>query len=150
VVATADEDRGSFLDTTIRHSARDSTFVRVDVSPDSGGTDPAEHARGVERIVSRQEDYRLIDFSRTTFDGRPALRWEFVVTESGEPLRKVDVFFVDAAGNAFAVLTQSDAASWRRWRGTFERVSRSVTPREQRGRGRGPRAAPPRRRRAVG
>jgi hypothetical protein len=124
-VATADAWNGTYLDTTIRSSRSPATYVRVDVMPGLGESDPARHARRVEAYLREQPGYASLAFRPTVLGGR-AFHWEFTVRESGVLLRKVDVFLTDAAGNGVAILTQAPASEWRRHAPLFERLRASL------------------------
>lgn len=126
-VDTAEQPQGAYLDTTIRHPARPSVYLRVDVTP-SRGADPAVHAREVESYLRRQESYRRLGFTRARLRGLPALRWDFDVVEAGVRLRKVDVFLTDGGSNRIAVLTQAPEAEFARYSRLFERLRASLMP----------------------
>jgi hypothetical protein len=72
---------------------------------------------------------------RTSFTGYDAVRWEFLMTESGVSLHKLDTFFMTNNGNGYAILligrrTRQPARSLRR--------ARSRTPKFSLGRRLGP------------
>jgi hypothetical protein len=125
-VEAAEADRGTYVDTTIRNSANPAIMVRIDVSPGANIGDPVASARRLELALRGQPGYQRLDFRRIDFQGYPALRWEFVVIEKGVPLRKVDVFFEDNAGNGFGVLTQAPASTYALWRQLFKQTRASL------------------------
>ncbi len=127
-VEASEVSRGSYLDTTIRSTRDPNKMLRVDVAPNAPYADPVENARQVETAVAQESGYRELGFGRTTFDGHDAIRWEFLVPEHGVLLRKVDVMFVDAAGDGVAVLTQAPAPVYRFWTGQFARIRASIVP----------------------
>jgi hypothetical protein len=129
-VETDAADKGSYLDTTIRNPVNRDVMLRIDVTPGASIGDPVVNARQVESALRRQPGYRLLDFSRTSFQGYPAVRWEFEVEEHGTLLRKVDVFFENANGDGFGVLTQAPASTFALWRRYFAntRTSLALTP----------------------
>lgn len=129
-VEAAEADKGSYLDTTIRNRANPQVMLRVDVAPGAATGDPVSSARQVELALRGQPGYRRLDFSRTTFHGYPALRWEFEVNEGGTALRKVDIFFETETGDSFAVLTQAPASTHTLWRRLFAQARASLHVRD--------------------
>lgn len=127
-VETSEASRGSYLDTTIRSTRDPNKMLRVDLAPNAPYTDPEVNAREVESAVARESGYRELGFGRTTFNGRDAIRWEFLVPEHGILLRKVDIMFIDDAGDGIAVLTQAPASVYRYWTGQFARIRTSLVP----------------------
>jgi S1-C subfamily serine protease len=124
-VDAADVSKGSYFDTTIRGDQDPDTMLRVDVTPGKA-TDPMTAARQVEAALSRQPGYREIAFARTTFAGYDAVRWEFVVSESGRSLHKTDMFFTTNNGNEYAVLTQAPVASYAAWKPLLDPLAGSL------------------------
>jgi hypothetical protein len=60
-----------------------------------------------------QPGYQQLDLSPDTFDGFPALHWEFLVDEGGVLMHKEDEFFIDTEnGDGVAVLTQAPASEY--------------------------------------
>ncbi len=127
-IETAEVSKGSYLDTTIRSSDSSSTLLRVDTSPNAP-LDLDEGAGPVVRALERQRGYQRLAYRHLTFQDRDALYWEFVVNEKGLTLRKVDLFFVDSAGNGVAILTQAPAAAWSSWSPVFETIRGSFASR---------------------
>lgn len=126
-VDTAEEwKNGVYMDTTIRQPSDSNTYVRVDVTPDIGAQDPLVPARQVEGALRRSSSYRLLDFSRSVFNGYNAIRWEFTNTEGGVALRKVDTFFIDGAGNGIAILTQAPVSKFGQYKTLFDKVRASL------------------------
>lgn len=99
-------------DTTIVSPSDSNTLIRVDVTPHVSATDPQSAAQPVINTISQEPNYQQIDLSSDTFNGYPALHWEFTVTESGISLHKEDEFFIDGNGDAVAVLTQAPADAY--------------------------------------
>src|SRR5262249_51201296 len=105
----ADEDKGSYYDTTFRDATNSDIVFGIDVTRDVGTSDPYALAQPVVATLKRQAGYRLLDYSPVRLRGRDALRWEFLVREGDLLLRKVDIFFADGQSNGFGVLTQAPA-----------------------------------------
>jgi S1-C subfamily serine protease len=126
-VDAADESKGSYFDTTIRSDQDTDVMLRADVMPSQGG-DPMTSARQVEADLSRQPGYREISFASTTFAGYNAVRWEFLVSESGVSLHKTDTFFTTNNGNQYAVLTQAPANSYTTWKPLLDPLAESLVP----------------------
>jgi S1-C subfamily serine protease len=124
-VETAEASKGGYLDTTIRSTEQSFVMLRVDVTPGLGG-DPMSDAQPVISALRRSPGYRELALRRTTYDGYDAVLWEFTIPESGTTLHKVDVFFVDSAGDEFAVLTQAPSSSYGSWASTFASVRDSL------------------------
>jgi hypothetical protein len=115
-----------YHDTTIR-SSDGLRLIRVDISDSAPSSDPEVLATPVEKSLEGQAGYRMISWATTTYGAYDALRWEFVVTEHGVLLRKVDTFFVDDVGAAVAVLVQAPAAGYQYWAPVFTAVRSSLT-----------------------
>jgi hypothetical protein len=127
LVEAREVSKGSYVDTTVRSGRDPNKMLRVDVQPDATSVDVESNARQLQVALSSQPGYREVDFSPTDFQGYDAVRWEFYVSEDGVLLHKVDLFFVDDAGNSVAVLTQAPAPSYRYWSGLFDEVRASFT-----------------------
>jgi len=126
-VETAEALKTDYYDTTIRSPADPSLLLRVDVKRNA----PANLDAGASPVVAalaRQPRYRSLAYRHTTFNGHDAIYWEFLVSESGRLLHKVDIFFLDNSGNGFGVLTQAPADAWASWVPTFNSVLQSVAP----------------------
>jgi S1-C subfamily serine protease len=126
-VDAADVSKGSYFDTTIRSDQDADVMLRADVMSGQGG-DPMTNARQVEAALSRQPGYREISFARTSFAGYGAVRWEFLVTESGRSLHKTDTFFTTNNGNHYAVLTQAPESSYAAWKPLLDPLAASFLP----------------------
>jgi S1-C subfamily serine protease len=124
-VDAADVSKGSYFDTTILSDEDANTMLRVDVTP-GAATDPMTAAQQVEAALSRQPGYRKIAFAPTTFAGYDAVRWEFLVSESGQSLHKTDMFFTTNNGNEYAVLTQAPVASYAAWKPLLDPLAGSL------------------------
>lgn len=103
-------------------------MVRVDVTPNAPPRLEA-HARPVIDALRRVPGYRELALRKISFNGYPALWWEFLVPESGVLLHKVDVFFLDESGDGVALLTQAPAADWGSWTTLFATVRSSLVVR---------------------
>ena len=126
-VETAEAPTGPYLDTTIRSASDRWVFLRVDITPGTGG-DPAAHAAEVEGYLKPQRGYRRIELRRSKLGRFNAVYWEFTVVESGVRLRKVDVFLTDARANRVAVLTQAPASRHEAYTPLLERLRASFVP----------------------
>jgi trypsin-like peptidase len=125
IVRAAESPKGSYLDTTIASSDDDTVLVRVDVTP-SPTTDLLTSARQVEEALARQRGYRELAFDRTSFMGYDAIRWEFLVDESGVSLHKTDTFFETGSGAQFAILTQAPTRDYASWIDLLEPIRSSL------------------------
>jgi hypothetical protein len=92
-------------------SGNDGLLIRVDEDLQSNETLSAG-AAPVIAALNKEPTYRLVSLTDTSFMGFPALRWEFVDTEGGIPLHKVDTFFIDGNGRGWAVLVQTPQSVW--------------------------------------
>ena len=124
-VEASEVSKGTYLDTTIRSSADRNKMIRVDVQPEAEYTDPLTNANVVRRALSSQPAYRELDFRRKSLNGYDAIRWEFLVSEEGVLLHKVDNMFVDDTGDGIAVLTQAPVPVYRYWETLFQDVNDS-------------------------
>lgn len=123
-IETAEESKGSYLDTTIRDPSDENVMVRVDVTP-SAPEDLATSAGQLAQALSRLPGYQELDFSRYDFMGYDAIRWEFLVEEDGVLLHKVDIFFMSGP-DQFAVLTQAPASEFAGLSDVFDAVRGSI------------------------
>ena len=103
----AEQNRGTYLDTTLLDPQDTTVLMRIDMTPGITTTNLLQTALPVINALRRQGGYQELDLSYTTFEGYPALHWEFVVNERGQLMRKEDEFFVDGSGNEFGILTQA-------------------------------------------
>jgi hypothetical protein len=116
-------------DTTITAPGDPHTMLRVDVTASPATTDPITAAQPVIAGVARQPGYRPLGLTNASIAGRPAARWEFLVTESGLSLHKEDVFFTARSGTGIAVLTSAPAHAYRKLIKRFAAMRRSlITP----------------------
>ena len=100
-------------DTTFVSRADATTLLRVDVTPHTSASTPQSAAAPVIAALEPQSGYKQLDMSPETFDGFPALHWEFLVRESGVLLHKEDVSFIDTdSDTAVGVLTQAPATEY--------------------------------------
>jgi len=124
-VDTAEESKGSYLDTTIRDSVDATVMLRIDVAPGSY-EDPETKAAEVEAYLVDEPGYRRLRYHRTVFLGYDAFRWDFIVEEDGVLLRKSDIFFTTETGDGVAVLVQAPAAHYRRLAPKLETARHSI------------------------
>jgi hypothetical protein len=117
---------GSYYDTTIRNLDDSSIALRVDVTPQAESVDPEVLAEPVVSAMSRMPGYRQLGYYRTTYQGYDALRWEFLDTETGLSMHKVDILFADNAGEGVAVLTEAPAEEYSNFRETFDAIQASL------------------------
>jgi hypothetical protein len=113
-------------DTTITAPGDPRTMLRVDVTTSPDTTDPITAAEPVIASVARQPGYRPLGLTNATFAGRPAVRWEFLVTEAGLPLHKEDVFFTARSGTGIAVLTSAPTDAYQKLTKRFAAMRRSL------------------------
>jgi hypothetical protein len=113
-------------DTTIVAPGDPHTMLRVDITTTPASSDPITAAEPVIAGVARQPGYRELGLTSGTLDGRPAELWEFMVTESGVPLHKEDVFFTSRSGAGIAVLTSAPADGYADLAGRFAALRRSL------------------------
>jgi hypothetical protein len=125
-VATNEESKGAYVDTTIVSRVNPLLMIRLDVLPTSGTT-PDTNAARVRHALASQTGYRELQYAHTTFDGYDAIRWEFLVSEHGVLLHKVDMFFVDDNADEVAILTQAPASIYLRWSSAFSRIRASFS-----------------------
>jgi Probable lipoprotein LpqN len=115
-------------DTTIVSQTDPNTLLRVDVKDSGGGATPSAAAEPVIAAISKLPGYQQLDLSADTVDGFPALRWEFLVTESGVLMHKVDEFVVDTdTGGNVAVLTQAPADEYPTVASEFDALRQTLT-----------------------
>lgn len=113
-------------DTTIVAPGDPHTMLRVDITTNPVTGDPITAAEPVIASVARQPGYRELGLRTGSLDGRPAEVWEFVVTESGVPLHKEDVFSTSHTGAGIAVLTSAPADAYASLAGRFAALRRSL------------------------
>jgi hypothetical protein len=119
--------QGTYTDTTIRSPSNAELMLRVDVSAGTGSVDPASDAAPVVAGLRSQSGYREIAYVNGNLAGYPSLRWEFLVSEAGALLHKIDTFFVTPAGDSYAVLVQAPATAYARWRTLYNQIRNSIT-----------------------
>jgi hypothetical protein len=117
---------GGYTDTTIVGAGNSSLLIRVDVKEHAEYSNVVADARPIIASVQSQPGYRLISERTTTFDGLPAVRWEFLVDQSGVALHKVDLSVLTHNGAGVAILTQARATSWPHWKGHFAEIRNSL------------------------
>lgn len=122
---TNEASKGSYLDTTIRSDENSDVMLRVDVTPNSPA-DALTSARKLESALAQQSGYQELRFTPVSYGVYSGVAWEFIVTEGGVPLRKVDVFLDDDYGNGFAVLTQAPLDEYSKWQAVLSHVRHSL------------------------
>ncbi len=111
-IQDAEQDKGSYTDTTIVSPSDSNTLLRVDYSPNPPNS-PLADARIEINSLQDQPGYKQLELSSGTFQGNPAERWKFLVIESGVLLEKEDLFFnADNGSRGFGVLTQAPASEY--------------------------------------
>jgi hypothetical protein len=104
---------GGNLDTTFSpNGGAGSVLLRVDENPEQG--DLTREAASAHEINSLQSQSGYVDLGQTstTFDGYPALTWEFEDVESGIEMHKIDTFIVEPNGHGWALLIQAPQSLW--------------------------------------
>ncbi|MGA2928352.1 MAG: hypothetical protein ABSG43_20635 [Solirubrobacteraceae bacterium] len=115
-------------DTTIVFPGHPNALIRIDVRPVGGPNTPAAAAQPVIKSTSQEPGYRQLELSSGTLDGYPAIRWQFLVTESGAVMREEDDFIVDPKNGAnVAVLTEAPVDEYPSLAAEFAAVRRSLT-----------------------
>jgi hypothetical protein len=104
-------------------------MLRVDVTASPATTDLITAVQPVIAGVARQPGYRPLGLTNATFAARPAVRWEFLVTEAGFSLHKEDVFFTARSGTGVAVLTAAPADAYQNLTKRFAAMRRSLIAR---------------------
>jgi hypothetical protein len=122
---TSEASKGSYLDTTIRSDENSNVMLRVDVTPNAP-SDAATSARKIESALVQESGYRELRFTPVTYGPHSGIAWEFIVTERGVPLRKVDVFLDDDYGDGFAVLTQAPVDEYSKWQAVLSHIRHSL------------------------
>lgn len=126
-VKYAERTKDTYSDTTIVSPSDENTLVRVDYTANSPSTDPMVDASPVVKDLSGVSGYEQVDLRRVTFEGFPAVHWEFLVPNSGVLVREEDVFFIDSNNNtSVAVLTQAPANRYGQLRRQFFNVRHSL------------------------
>jgi putative serine protease PepD len=117
-------------DTTFLSPADSTTLLRVDVTPHTTASTPQSAAAPVIAALETQPGYEQLDMSPETFDGFPALHWEFLVRESGVLLHKEDVSFIDTDNDtAVGVLTQAPAGEYPDLADSFAQLTNTLSMR---------------------
>ncbi len=111
---------GKNLDTTFTLPGDSTLMIRVDENPSPGNLTPDEAAAPVIAGLQRDPTYQEVSRSHVNFDGSDALQWEFEDTENGVRLHKIDLFFIDASGHGWGILTQAPASVWGRDASAFD------------------------------
>jgi S1-C subfamily serine protease len=126
-VTAAEVNKGTYYDTTI---ANGDYLLRVDENPTggSGGVDAA--AAPVLKALRAESGYTEIGLTHTTFEGYPALRWEFEVPEGDVLLHKTDTFFIGDNGSEWAILAQAPASTWNQVSGAFGVIESSFVEKD--------------------
>ncbi|HZQ80739.1 MAG TPA: S1C family serine protease [Gaiellaceae bacterium] len=120
-VTSAEQDMGTYYDTTIESG---DYLIRIDESPQ--GSASVDQAIAPElRTLRAETGYVELGLVHTTFEGYPAIQWEFEVPENGVLLHKIDLVFTDAQRRDWAILTQSPASEWSKVSAALDAISSS-------------------------
>jgi S1-C subfamily serine protease len=116
-------------DTTIvSPSSPTTTLLRIDLTPNTTASTPQKAAAPVIAVLEKEPGYQQLDMSPETFDGFPALHWEFLVRESGVLLQKEDVSFIDTDNDtAVGVLTEAPAGEYSALADSFSQLRNSLS-----------------------
>jgi serine/threonine protein kinase len=126
-VKSAEQPHSYGTDTTLVSPTNSDTLLRVDVQANTSTTDPMAAATPVINALRTVPGYQQVDLSRGTFQGFPAVHWEFIVPESGVTLHKEDEFFYDSNNSSsVAILTQAPASQYGRLASDFSTLRQSV------------------------
>jgi hypothetical protein len=105
-------ESGGNVDSTFEPQGQSGYMLRVDENSSPPVATAAESAAPVIAHLRRDPTYTEIGVSNETFDGVPAVRWEFEVIEGGQRVHKVDEFFIDSSGHGWGVLFQTPQSRW--------------------------------------
>lgn len=113
-VVKADQKQFSWgTDTTIVSPTDPNVLVRVDVTQHVKTNSPLTSAKSVINTLAAEPGYQQVALSANSINGMPGEYWEFLDTESGVSMHKVDEFLIDFADDeGIAVLTQAPASEW--------------------------------------
>jgi S1-C subfamily serine protease len=112
-VQDAEQQESYGTDTTFVSPTDSNTTLKVDVSQNTTASSPQSAAQPVINATEQSPGYQQLDLSSTTFDGFPAVHWEFVLQQSGELVQKEDIFFIDSdTDEGVAVLTSAPAGQY--------------------------------------
>jgi hypothetical protein len=103
---------GGNVDTTFTPDGIDNVLLRVDENSSARWLTPRQAAAPVLAELARDPSYVNLGTTPETFAGFPALRIEFLLTQSGVPVHKIDEFFTDGSGHSWAVLVEAPASTW--------------------------------------
>jgi serine/threonine protein kinase len=128
ITQDAEAQKSYGTDTTFVSPSDSNTLMRVDVTANPSSSDPMVAAQPVVSSLEQQPGYSQIDLSRGTFEGFPAVHWEFTVDESGVQLHKEDEFFTDTNnGDSVAVLTQAPESEYASLSSGFSDLRQSLS-----------------------
>ena len=105
-------ESGGNLDNTFQPQGGGGPLMRVDENPSNTATTVQAAAAPVIYGLQGDPTYSAISITQETFDGVPALRWEFQNTVNGVQLHTIDEFFIDAQGRGWGVLIQAPESAW--------------------------------------
>jgi len=123
-IESQEQDKGSYIDTTVRDPQQSGRMIRVDLAP-GNLADPMTSALALERGLSSEPGYRRIAMTPTTFEGFDAVWWEFVAYEHGVLVHKVDIQFMTGT-DGWAILTQAPETEYSSWSSVFDQVRSSL------------------------
>ncbi|MBB4894462.1 hypothetical protein FHS39_003520 [Streptomyces olivoverticillatus] len=74
----------------------------------------SDHFLEMEKVVSKQDGYKRVQFTENTFQGRPGALWEWTYTEqyTGRTIHAIDQAYLDEKGNELAVLFEDREEYW--------------------------------------
>jgi hypothetical protein len=130
IIDTNELQKPGYVDTTIRSpSDPDHTYLRVDYTPNVHSSLYAA-ANGQRKF--QPPGYRELGFDNTTFDGHPAIRWEFEGYQKGSDgksvfVHKIDMFMIDSSHTFWAILTQAPASKYYSLLPVFKSIFASFT-----------------------
>lgn len=111
-ILDAEQNRGSYTDTTIVSPSDSDILLRVDFSQTPPNSNPMKGAQPEIRALESQPGYQQLELRSGRFHGFPAVRWRFTDIESGVSLEKEDLFFITGNGLGFGILTQAPAGQY--------------------------------------
>jgi hypothetical protein len=105
-------ESGGNVDSTFAPAAGGGDLMRVDENPTVGAISLQAAAAPVIAALEKDPSYVNLGVTSDTFDGYPALRWEFQDTENGVQMHKVDEFLIDSAGHGWGILIEAPESVW--------------------------------------
>jgi hypothetical protein len=79
------------------------------------------------KSLEGQPGYKQLQLKEGSFEGQPAVRWKFLVLESGVLLEKEDLFISDSAASlGFGILTEAPASEYSAMAREFAKLRRTI------------------------